>query len=140
MFPWLLLLFILANYMNKAYENKKKYSFLGFYFSSARRPRPRPPAQIIFSRPLTMELLFHGSPASKITFSRPLVTTVCHVFFYSFKQSSTLSLFENYFQQKVFSYINQSVAAWIDWLFFYMMQIESIERGTLYNIFVESYF
>ena len=29
-----------------------------------------------------MKLLFHGPPTSKITFSRPLVTTtVCHVFF-----------------------------------------------------------
>ena len=50
----------------------------------------RPPVQITFSRPVTMELLFHDPPflpASKITFSRALVTTT--VFFYSFKQNST---------------------------------------------------
>ena len=49
------------------------------------------------------------APASNIIFSQPQVTTtVCHVFLYSFKQSSTYSLFENSFQQKVL-YINQSV-------------------------------
>ena len=48
-----------------------------------------------------MELLFHGPPALKITFSRPLVSKVCHVFFYSFKQNSTCSLFENSFKLKV---------------------------------------
>ena len=71
----------------------------------------RPRAQITFSRPLTIELLFHGPPVSKITFSRPLVITiVCHVFFYSFKQNSTYSLLENSFQQNVLLYINQSIA------------------------------
>ena len=74
---------------------------------------------ITFSRPLTMELLFHGPPTSKITFSMPLVITIVgHVFFYSFKQNSIYSLFENSFQQNVLSYINRSIAVWIHWLFF----------------------
>ena len=46
----------------------------------------QPPAQITYSRPLTMVLLFYAPsppplPASKITFSGPLVTEVCHVSF-----------------------------------------------------------
>ena len=53
-------------------------------------------------------ITFSQPPTSKITFSRPLVTTiVCHVFFYSFKQNSTYSLFKNSFQQNVLSYTNQ---------------------------------
>ena len=85
----------------------------------------RPPAQITCPWHLTMELLFYGAPASKITFSRPLVTKDCHVFFYSFKQNSTRSLFENSFQQKVLSNkkpVNFSVNRLA---VFYMMQIES---------------
>ena len=62
------------------------YKFRGLLFFDPQPRAPftflRPPAQITFSRPLTMKLLFHGPPTSKITFSRPLVTaTVCHVFF-----------------------------------------------------------
>ena len=54
---------------------------------------------------------FTPPSVSKITFSLPLViTTVYHVFFYSFKQNSAYSLFGNYFQQNVLSYINQSIA------------------------------
>ena len=79
------------------------------------QPRPlalftflRPPTQITFSRPLTMELLFHGLPASKIIFSLPLVIRiVCRVFFYSLKQISTYSLF---LSAKCLIYINQSIA------------------------------
>ena len=87
----------------------------------------RPPPQITFSRPLTMELLFHGPPASRITFSRPLVITiVCHVFFNSFKQNSTYSLFENSFHQNVLSYTNQLQCEAIGCFFFIWCKLKVI--------------
>ena len=99
---------------SKVSVTRKVLLFLGPPASS---PGPWPPApftfsqptvKITFSWPLTMELLFHGPPASKITFSWSLVIIiVCHVFFYSFKQNSAYSLFENFFQQNVLSYTNQ---------------------------------
>ena len=74
----------------------------------------------LFHEPLTMELLFHGPPSIKnYLFTAPVTTKVCHVFLYFFKQNSTYSLFENPFQKKVLSYINQSIIEWIDWLVFY---------------------
>ena len=75
-------------------------------------PHPTAPGSnlrphLLFYGPLP-KLLFHGPPTSKITFSRPLViTVVCHVFFYSFKQNSTYRLFKNSFQQNILSYTNQ---------------------------------
>ena len=60
-------------------------SHKGATFFGPKPPAPstflRPPAQITCSRPRTMELLFHGTPASKITFSWSPVTKVRHVFF-----------------------------------------------------------
>ena len=109
----------------------------GHYFSSADSPRPgrlairirppalftflRPAAQMTFSQVLNDGITFSRSPQQqKLTFSRHLVTTkFCHVFFYFIKKNSTYSLFRSPFQQKFLSYINHSIAVWIDWLVFY---------------------
>ena len=104
---------VIENHINEILSRSLKFIVLVSSFSKHRvslffSPQPPapftflwPPAQITCSWPLTMELLFHGPPALKITFSRPLVSKVCHVFFYSFKQNSTCSLFENSFKLKV---------------------------------------
>ena len=79
--------------------------FMGITFPRPTAPGPQPHLLFYGPRP---KLLFPGSPASKITISRPLVIIiiVCHVFIYSFKQNSAYSLFENSFQQNVLSYTN----------------------------------
>ena len=66
------------------------------------------PGPNYFFTPPNDGITFSRPPTSKITFSRPLVITIVwHVFFYSFKQNSTYSLFKNSFQQNVLSYTNQ---------------------------------
>ena len=102
--------------MNAELEN-------GYFLSSAHSPHfgPRPsalaPGLIYFFTAPSPNYFFTAPndgitlswlPTSKITFSWPLVITiVCHVFLYSFKQNSTYRLFKNSFQQNVLSYTNQ---------------------------------
>ena len=105
-------------------------SFFGYYFSSAHSRRPH----LLLYAPPTPNYFF-TAPNDEITFSRPsnikndLFTAPSNnnslpCFFYSFKQNSTYSLFENSFQQKVLSYkpVNCSMNRMA---IFYIVQIES---------------
>ena len=87
---------------------------MGITFSWPTTPSPGPQSLVLAPSPIYFftapkdGIIFTQSPASKITFSRPLVIIiVCHVFFNYFKQNSAYSLFENFFQQNVLSHTNQ---------------------------------
>ena len=98
-------------------------------------PRPSDPGPIYFFTTPVPNYLF-TDPNDGITFSRPpsiknyLFTAPSNkslpCLFYSFKQNSTYSLFENSFKQKVLSHINKSIAVWINWLFFIWCKLRVI--------------
>ena len=100
---------------------------LPIYFFTSRGPKQFFTATnngSTFSRLLTMEVLFHYRPPSKMTFSRPLViTVVCYVFFYSSFYTYSKTLFP-----RISFFFSQSIAVWMYWLLFIWCKLNGIFR------------